>query len=138
MIGGNLGRLELDGLVWQALPLTEFAPHARRFSGSYLSIACIGDFRVSYDAPPSARQLSSLITLTSLLCIELDLTTGAVVGHGEVDGSHDGSKAPGRPAACPGGLLDMDRLRSAVADEMALVGREAARSRLVGAGLVCP
>jgi hypothetical protein len=45
MIGGNRGPPELDGKIWQTLPLDEIGHHARRFgSMPYLGIGCIGDF----------------------------------------------------------------------------------------------
>lgn len=138
LIGGDAGPLELDGKIWQALPLDEKGHHARRFSAPYLGIACIGDFRARAGRPPSRCQLSSLVSVVSDLCLALGFGAGDVVGHGEVRGSHDGSKAPGKPAACPGDLLDMRELRSLVGDEMVGPGRAAAAARLSGAGLVFP
>lgn len=134
LIGGEAGPLKLDGKVWQALPLDEKGQHARRFSALYLGVACIGDFRTSGARPPSERQRSSLVSVVSDLCVALGLGPDNVVGHGEIRGSHDGSKAPGKPAACPGDLLDMRELRQDIATEM----REAATARLFDAGLVFP
>lgn len=135
LIGGDLGPGDLDGQVWQALPLDEIGWHGRRFSAPYLGIACIGDFR---EQAPSPLQLGNLISLCGDLCLALDLGVGRVVGHGEVPGAHDGSKAPGQPAACPGDLLDMDRLRGAIADDMEIAGRAGAVNRLSVAGLRFP
>lgn len=139
LIGGDLGPVGDDGRVWQALALDELGPHARRWaSPRYIGIACIGDFRARYKRPPSSSQRASLITLTAALALDLGLTVGQIVGHGEIPSAHDGSKATGRPAACPGDLLDMADLRAVVADEMVLVGRISARERLLAAGLVYP
>jgi hypothetical protein len=138
LIGGDAGPLEFDGRIWQALALDEKGQHARRFSAPYLGVACIGDFRARIGRPPSRRQHSSLVSVVSDLCLALGFGPSAVVGHGEVRGSHDGSKAPGKPAACPGDLLDMRELRKLIAGEMPFVSRAAARARLSGAGLVFP
>jgi hypothetical protein len=136
LIGGGAGPDEYDGKIWQALPLSEKGQHARRFSAPYLGIGCIGDFRAPYRCPPSTAQWASLVQVTADLCLSLGLESGQVVGHGEVRGAHGGSKAPGRPAACPGDLLDMGGLRSVVHQEMRLTSALGARRRLDSAGLV--
>lgn len=138
LIGGDCGPLELDGKIWQALPLDEKGHHARRFSAPYLGVACIGDFRRHIGSTPSRRQRSSLVSVVSDLCLALGFGAADVVGHGEIRGAHGGEKAPGKPAACPGDLLDMGELRSVVADEMAVSVQAAAAARLSGAGLVFP
>lgn len=138
LIGGDAGPAELDGKIWQALPLDEKGQHARRFSAPYLGIACIGDFRARIGRHPSRPQRSSLVSVVSDLCIALGFGSADVVGHGEIRGSHDGSKARGKPAACPGDLLDMRELRKLIAGEMPVTSRGAARARLSGAGLVWP
>lgn len=139
LIGGDCGPAELDGNIWQALPLDELGPHGRRWaSPRFLGVACIGDFRAPYKRPPSSSQRASLVSLTAALALDLGLTVDAIVGHGEISSAHSGAKAPGKPAACPGDLLDMSALRTIVGDEMALVGRAAARDRLLAAGLVYP
>lgn len=129
-IGGKLGEPEFDGQIWQALPLSEVGYHARRFSAPYLGIGMIGDFRVQ---PSSTRQYNSLIWLLTEICRAFTFDPyKCVSGHGELKNAHDGSKAPGKPNACPGDLLVMNHVRDDTAVEM----REAARQRLHESGLV--
>lgn len=112
-IGGNLGPEDCDGVVWQALPLDEIGHHGRRFSRGHIGIGVIGDFR---EKPPSKTQLRTLVSVCSDLCIGLGLDPyKAIKGHGEIEGSHDGTKSPGRHNACPGDLLNMFTLRDDVA-----------------------
>jgi hypothetical protein len=134
-VGGDLGPAELDGHIWQALPLDELGHHARRFSGDYLGIGCIGDFR---ERPPSPKQLANLVSICADLCLALGLGAAGVVGHGEIRGAHGGAKAPGKPAACPGDLLGLDGLRSMISEEMAISMRAGAVRRLASAGLLFP
>lgn len=122
LIGGDCGPDTYDGTIWQVLPLDEVGFHARRWSRGYLGIACIGDFRCK---PPSKSQRSSLVFTLAVLCGRLGLQPYKhIKGHGEVPEAHDGSKAPGKPGACPGDLLDMHLVR----DDVALVMK--ARSTL--------
>lgn len=132
-VGGNLGSESYDGRVWQALPLGEVGHHARRFSRPYIGIGCIGDFR---EEPPSEAQRLAVIDLCADLCGMLDLDASRVVGHGEILGAHNGSKAPGAPAACPGDLFDIEQLRHEVSVVMQAKGSHAARKRLRNLGLV--
>lgn len=129
-IGGDCGPAELDGLIWQAIPLEEVGYHARRFSAPYIGIGCIGDYRVD---EMSAVQYNSLTGICSELCLGFGWSSYTnIKGHGEQPGAHDGSKAPGKPAACPGDLLDMNGLRYDVEQIM----QERARMRLHDAGLI--
>lgn len=111
LIGGDLGPPDLDGVIWQCLPLDEIGWHARGASGQFVGIGLIGDFRT---IPASPSQWASAIQLVWRLCSAFGLPSGAVWGHGEVDGTHDGSKAPGKPYACPGDLLPMDQFRAEI------------------------
>jgi hypothetical protein len=130
LIGGDLGPAEYDGRIWQILPLDEVGWHARRFSKMYLGIGLIADPRRK---APSAAQASALKALLAMLCPAFGKDPlVAIKGHGEVPGSHDGTKAPGGSAACPGDLLDMGALRVAVALEI----ESQARRRLSETGLV--
>lgn len=109
IIGGDGGPREFNGWIWQCLPLDELGYHARAWSRGYIGIACIGDFRVR---PPSRAQRSALLCTLAQLCARFGMNPyKAVKGHGEVPEAHDGSKAPGKPYACPGDLLGMDLLR---------------------------
>jgi len=130
MIGGDLGPAAFDGKVWQLLPLDEVGYHGRRFSSSYIGIGLIADPR--YQAP-SAAQRDSLIELLSAICPAYGWDPFKNIrGHGEVDGAHDGSKAPGKPAACPGDMLPMNLVRADVADRVGSYSR----LKLQDAGLI--
>ncbi len=135
-IGGDFGPENLDGQIWQALPLTEIGHHARRFSRPYIGIGCIGDFRVGHGQPPSSRQWGSCLELCSLLCLYFRLQPTQVKGHGEVRGAHGGNKAPGRSAACPGDQFDVEQLRDEIAQRMVEQSASSARLRLAASGLV--
>lgn len=128
MIGGDLGPAEYDGKVWQTIALDDVGYHARRFSVPYLGIGVISDARYK---PISQKQRNSLVDLLVELCIgwARDPMT-AIKGHGEIAGSHDGSKAPGKPNWCPG--FDMDPIRA----EVAALMQEQGRRKLSDAGLV--
>ncbi len=129
-IGGDLGPSEFNGQIWQALPLSETGYHARRFSTPYLGIGLIGDFRFE---PPSDEQYNSLIWLLTELCRAFTFDPyKQIAGHGELKGAHDGSKAPGKPNACPGDLVVMNHVR----DDAAVAMRESARMVLFESGLI--
>lgn len=134
-VGGDLGPKAYDGRVWQALPLDEIGHHGRRFSRYSIGIACIGDFRVK---PPSERQWAAAVDIVSDLCFIFGLISRRVQGHGEVKGAHSGAKAPGRPAACPGDLWDMDAFRGSVRDDMRNKVRQDAIWRLEQVGVELP
>ena len=133
MIGGDLGPKRFDGQIWQAIRLAEIGWHGRRFSKGYVGIGVIGDFRVQ---KPSVDQYMALTWLVSELLQMLQFPVHAVVSHGGVFNAHDGSKGPGQPNACPGGMLVMDHLRSDVAMQIESSSAVAARRRLLDAGLV--
>jgi hypothetical protein len=114
-IGGDLGPGQYDGRVWQALPLDEIGHHGLRFSKSHIGIACVGDFRVK---PPSEKQWNAAVDLCADLCLFFGVISRRIVGHGEVPGSHNGAKAPGKPAACPGDLWGMTAFRQSVRQDM--------------------
>lgn len=134
MIGGDRGPPELDGKIWQTLPLDEIGHHARRFGSiPYLGIACVGDFREGVGRPMSDLQRASLVDLLALLCAAFGWDPYRdIKGHGEVPKTHDGSKAPGKPAACPGDLVKLNILR----DDAAILMRDSGRRQLHDAGLV--
>jgi len=133
-IGGDLGGGN-DGVMWQALDLTEVGWHARSASRSSIGIAMIGDFRHGCGRMPSRAQMSSLVWVVSSLCSALDIDASRVLGHGEVPEAHGGEKAPGASHACPGGFVDMDRVRSAVAAAAGPSCQISARQVLHRAGL---
>ena len=117
LVGSDLGPPELDGRVWQALPLTEIGWHGRRFSDDYVGLAWIADPR---EKPLSSKAWSAMAELCAALCLDRDWDPyKAVLGHGEVEGSHNGSKAPGKPNACPGlSQRDLNVFRDDVAVAM--------------------
>jgi hypothetical protein len=118
------------GQVWQALPLNRVGPHARSFSDEFIGVGCIGDFREEEMPPAQYQNLSYL--LAGICSVYKFDPYQAVRGHGEVEGAHGGTKAPGEPAACPGDLLKMNVLRNDV--ELTMV--EGARRRMLDAGLI--
>jgi len=119
-----------DGTIWQCLPLSEVGNHARRFSGQYLGIGLIGDFRFD---EPTPKQMGAAIELCTLLCRSYDLDPyKAIAGHGEVTGAHDGSKSLGEPNACPGDKLDMYCFR----DDVAQCIKYESRALLDGLGII--
>ena len=127
MIGGDLGPAELDGRVWQCLPMDEIGAHARRWSSRHIGVALIGDPR---EHPVSAPQMASLVDLLADLCAAYAKDPyQSIKGHGEIQG---GSKAPGQRGECPGKLLNMNHLR----DDVATMMRERPRRRLTDSGLI--
>ncbi len=131
-VGGNLGPNELDGVVWQALPLSEVGYHARRFSKSHIGVALIFDGR--YDQP-SLKQYSMAVRLVAELCEMLGLDPYRdVKGHGEIKGAHSGSKAPGQPEACPGHPENINL--NIFRDDVAIRMHPGARRRLYELGLI--
>lgn len=108
-----------DGKVWQCLPLDEIGWHARAASETSIGIACIGDFRYQ---DPTDKQYYALYKLCQRLIRGLNIHPGMILGHGEDESTHDGTKSPGRHNACPGHLLDVPRLRKQL-----LAGYEADR-----------
>lgn len=128
LVGGDLGPEEYNGKIWQLMPLDEVGAHARRFSKKFIGVGVIADPRIQ---APSLLQWNHLVDLLSEICAAYAWDPRAKIwGHGEIKGAHDGSKAPGKPAACPGDLLDMNSLRH----DVAAVLMEKARRRLTDAG----
>ena len=100
MVGGDLGPLEFDGVLWQCLPLDEIGWHGRRFSRGWIGLGWIADPRVQ---PLSPRARATMLELAAALCLWFGWDPlERIRGHGEVSGAHGGEKAPGLPAACPG------------------------------------
>lgn len=135
IIGGDHGPAVFDGKIWQALPLDEIGHHARRFSKRFIGIGLVGDFRAR---PPSEVQALAAVDLISDLCLLLGVLSRRVFGHGEVPGSHSGSKARGSPGACPGDLLSMAKLRAAIQQRMRNKLRQDAYWRLEQLGIELP
>ena len=126
-VGGGLGPEHYDGYIWQTLPLDEVGHHGLRFSHSHIGIALIGDFRTR---PATERQWHAAVDLCADLCLLIGSSSRRVVGHGEVEHAHNGSKAEGKPGACPGTFLVMKAFRNAVHGEMLSKIRQDARWRL--------
>ena len=133
MIGGDRGPPDLDGVVWQTLPLDDYGHHARRFSKPWIGIGCIGDFRKDVGRPMSPSQRASLVDILALITPALGWDPYRdIKGHGEIKGAHGGEKTPGKPAACPGDWVAMNTIR----DDVATLARDGARRRLHEAGVI--
>ncbi len=129
-VGGDRGHEDLDGVVWQCLPLDVIAPHARDASDDYVSVGWIGDFRYF---PPSQKQFRAAAELVAALTSALGLDPYKTVkGHGEVSECHDGTKAPGKSNACPGDFWQMNVFR----DEVSELMRQRAYDPLLEMGIV--
>lgn len=114
--------IDAVGRIWWCLPWDIVGPHARRqASNSHIGVAVIADPRFE---PMTTKQETALIWLLSRLRIAHGLRKEAVRGHGEIPGSHDGSKASGMPNACPGlSAAALRDLRGAVDAECREWGR---------------
>lgn len=92
-----------DGMVDQALELSDAGPHVRRYNHCAVGVAVIGDFR--YDEPKAAQWVN-LVELSVELLRWLGLGSHGLYGHDELpDASADPLKK------CPGKNLDMNVLR---------------------------
>lgn len=103
-----------DGTIEQALPLSEYGPHARRWSIEGIGVACVGDFRKER---PTPQQWDSLVEL----CVAFIpwLGDGSIFGHTELrDASHDPNKV------CPGKLLDLNALREYTSAKAKTIARQ--------------
>ena len=130
LIGGDCGPADFDGVIWQCAPLDEIAWHSRRFSVKGIGIGLIADPRYK---EPSKLQIESLQDILIFICAAWGFDPyKTIMGHGEIPESHDGSKAPGKPAACPGDKLNMNHLR----DDIAILMKENGRRKLHEIGLV--
>lgn len=100
--------IKYDGGIDQMIPLSHYAPHARRWSSTGIPIAVAGDFRERDE--PTPAQYKSLTALSALCISWLQRPINeCLMGHDELaDSSGDASKE------CPGRRLDMDDLRAAV------------------------
>lgn len=95
-----------DGHLDQMLRISEFGPHARRWSWSGVALAVAGDFRAGNEPPPIA-QWQACVRFTALWVSWLQRpVVECVFGHTELP---DASKDSGKD--CPGIVFDMDRLR---------------------------
>lgn len=100
--------IDPDGEVHQTLYIEDVSWHARRWSYPGLGVAVSGDFRVE---PLSPKQYTALVSLCSLLAYFLRVYN--LVGHTELkNASRDPEKE------CPGKFLDMDALRTEVAEKV--------------------
>lgn len=114
------------GMWWQALPLSEFGAHARRWSYEALGVAILGDPRT---VKPPARQMDSLEDGLALLCEALRIDPNGIkhdsksklyvptlAGHDELPGG-----SSDRRKRCP--AIKMGKLRLAVGDVQAARAR---------------
>jgi hypothetical protein len=120
------------GRVDQMLELSDYGPHARRWSWSGVSIAVAGDFR-DPDVHPAPSQQEALVELVAVLSSLIERNPfDCVMGHSDLpDASSDPAKI------CPGPGLDMDKLRwAAEAHDAAQATKEETRARLVSMGVL--
>ncbi len=131
MVGSDLGPPEFNGKVWQCLPMDEIGWHGRRFSRGYIGYSWIADPRKK---PLSESAWNTMVELCARTCVARNWDPyKAVKGHGEVPGSHDGSKAPGKNNACPG--LSQQKL-NVFRDDVAVRMRQQGLLSLKDAGVV--
>lgn len=108
-----------EGVIEQALKLSDYGPHARAWNSKGVGIGVIGDFR--RHGVPTA-QYQSLVALCSCLAAWMD-GAKSIYGHDELrDSMADSGKQ------CPGPKLDMRMLRADVKHELT--------GRLTDAGFV--
>ncbi len=96
--------IRTDGTIEQMLAISDYGPHARRWSWTGIGIAMAGDFERDM---PTRHQSDSLLGLTTGLVSWIGLAPSkCVVGHTELEGAYsDPNKR------CPGVNLSMDGLR---------------------------
>lgn len=114
-----------DGEVDQCLAISDYGPHARRWSSACISLAAVGDFR---GHAPTPAQWETAVSLCALLH-----SWGAPpVGHTELPrSSSDPSKQ------CPGRMWPMGSFRVEVAaHHYARLSRFAAEETLKALGVV--
>lgn len=131
MVASDLGPPDVDGLAWQCLPLDEIGWHGRQFSRDFIGFSWIADPRKK---PLSPDAWEAMTELCARMCTARSWDPyQAVKGHGEVSGSHNGSKAPGKPHACPG--LTQKQL-NVFRDDVSVRMRQTGLLSLADAGLV--
>lgn len=109
-----------DGTVDQCLELSEYGPHARRWSWTGVAVAVAGDFRTGKDHP-TAHQVNTTARLCALFAAYLGRKPHeCVFGHTELP---DASKDPAK--ACPGANLSPDHVRWAT-EGLEITDRESA------------
>jgi len=132
VIGGPTDANASNGVVWQCLPIDVIGWHGRRCSSEYIGVGVVGDFRFH---EPTTAQWDSLVDLCSDLSVAVGFPPPKVIGHGEARSAHDGTKAPGKPGACPGAKLNLDELRREVTERCRSAAVTEARKRLEAAGV---
>jgi hypothetical protein len=118
-----------NGRVDQMLEVTEYGPHARRWSWGGVSYACAGDFTVD---KPEPKQWASAVEIASIFVSWLHRPVhDCVFGHTELpESSADPMKR------CPGHEWDMDKFRWEIeANPLAQLSREDANSALLLRGI---
>lgn len=111
-----------DGVIEQALALSDFGPHALSWSDDGIGVACVGDYRKEV---PSPDQWASVVSLCTSLSIYLG--EARIYGHGELPG---GSRRA--TIKCPGPFFGLARLRKDVSKAL----DERAEEALLSAGVV--
>lgn len=121
-----------NGGADQLLPLSEYGPHAMRWSWSGVAYAVAGDFRYEKDEP-TKEQWADLVETAAIFCAWFQQPpTECLFGHTELPG---GSTNPDKE--CPGPNLDMHRLRWEVEGHpLAPETKERAELRLRAMGVV--
>jgi hypothetical protein len=113
-----------SGIIEQLLPVTAIEAHAMRWNVQAVSLCCIGDFRKH---KPTTAQWAAA---TEFCAVWRDY--GIVFwGHDELPGA---SVDPNKE--CPGAKWNMRKFRSGVYATRGKISKEAARLKLVLAGVV--
>ena len=125
-----LGRY--PGGVDQILRVTDYGPHAMRWSWSAVSYAVSGNFCARPGHTPHAGQWADVILMAALFCAWLGANpVDVVMGHDELPGVRAGGKE------CPGIYFDMHRLRWEVeAHELSRLSKQDAEKKLTDIGVV--
>jgi hypothetical protein len=124
-----LGKYE--GGIDQMIPISHYAPHARRWSWSGISYAVAGDFRERDD--PTENQWRDVVDIGALCVSWLQRPVNeCVFAHDELPAA---SKDPDK--RCPGGRLDLDRLRLAIeSSELAQMTKQQAEGYFLAIGVL--
>ena len=97
--------VQRDGVIEQALLLSDVGPHARRWSPRGFGVAVIGDFRMREPSPAQWEAVRAL----GHVCTGFLGGCGRIVAHDELEGGmSDATKA------CPGSWFGMARMRDEI------------------------
>lgn len=108
--------IEDDGTLRAGRPENRQGAHAKGLNDRSIGVCVTGHGDVS---DFNAGQYKTLLIYISHLLWLYDLTIDRVIGHREIERAG----APNPHKTCPGKMVDMDKLRAAVAREMARVAQ---------------